>query len=238
MKIKSIIAATLLLGSTAGLASTLDTWTSVAGITIEARFVKEKYGIVYLETSDGAVKQIKLTQLSEQDRKRVNELTDPFAAKRKAEEAQAAETKKAPEELYALFGDTLRNAQKKKASVDTLEGKTIGIYFSAHWCPPCRTFTPRLVEFHNAMAKQGNPFEIVFVSSDNDSNAMYNYMKEMEMPWLALEFDSDLNKTLKGKYEVKGIPMLVIIDSKGNLVTKNGRGDVTQHGDSAFDRWK
>ena len=29
-----------------------------------------------------------------------------------------------------------------------LEGKVIGIYFSAHWCPPCRGFTPKLVEWY------------------------------------------------------------------------------------------
>ena len=27
--------------------------------------------------------------------------------------------------------------------------KLIGFYFSAHWCPPCRLFTPVLAEFYN-----------------------------------------------------------------------------------------
>ena len=25
-----------------------------------------------------------------------------------------------------------------------IAGKTLGLYFSAHWCPPCRQFTPML----------------------------------------------------------------------------------------------
>ena len=41
---------------------------------------------------------------------------------------------------------------KNGAKVDIksyFAGKTVGIYFSAHWCPPCRGFTPVLTEFFN-----------------------------------------------------------------------------------------
>jgi len=35
-----------------------------------------------------------------------------------------------------LFGETLINKKGESVSVDTLEGKKVGVYFSAHWCPP------------------------------------------------------------------------------------------------------
>ncbi len=237
MKTGSLLSVVLLLASTMAIANELRPWTSTAGTTIEAKFVKEQSGVVYLETSDGATKKIKLSKLSKQDRKLIAELTDPFAAQKEAAAQAAAEAPKASNEIRDLFGDTLRNARKQKVNVDALAGKTVGIYFSAHWCPPCQTFTPKLVEFHNEMAKDGNPFEIVFVSSDHDSQSMYNYMKETNMPWLALEYDDDHKTALKKKYNVKGIPKLVIIDAEGKLITENGRGDVTGRGDSAFDRW-
>merc|ERR1712072_275228 len=28
------------------------------------------------------------------------------------------------------------------------------LYFSAHWCPPCRGFTPKLVEFFSELEKK------------------------------------------------------------------------------------
>ena len=214
-----------------------DTWTSKTGTTMEAEFVKEKHGTVYLKTSDGSVKQIKKSNLSKADQERVELLCDPFAEKKAAAAAAAAAAPKAPEAIHELFGDELRDSRKKQVSVDALADKTIGIYFSAHWCPPCRAFTPSLVEFHNEMTQQGKPFEIVFVSSDRSKSDMYGYMKEMEMPWLALPFGDDHKQKLSQKYNVRGIPKLVIIDSAGELVTENGRGDVSQSGAKAFNGW-
>jgi thiol-disulfide isomerase/thioredoxin len=36
-------------------------------------------------------------------------------------------------------------------SADALAGKVVGIYFSAHWCQPCRDFTPRLAAFYQVL---------------------------------------------------------------------------------------
>merc|ERR1712038_1935249 len=56
------------------------------------------------------------------------------------------------------------------------EKSIVCLYFSAHWCPPCRGFTPVLKDFYKEAKEQG--VEIIFVSSDEDSNAMMSYMKE------------------------------------------------------------
>ena len=44
----------------------------------------------------------------------------------------------------------------------------VGLYFSAHWCGPCRSFTPRLVEGYRERAGAGKALEgkmdIIFVS--------------------------------------------------------------------------
>ena len=132
MKTGSLLTVALLLAATTAIANELRTWTSTAETTIEAKFVKEQSGVVYLETSDGATKKIKLSKLSEQDRKLITELTDPFAAKKAAAAKAAAEAPKASNEISSLFGDTLRNARKQKVPIDALGGKTVGIYFSAH----------------------------------------------------------------------------------------------------------
>jgi nucleoredoxin len=48
------------------------------------------------------------------------------------------------------------------STVEALDGKAVMIYFSAHWCPPCRRFTPMLVQSYNQMKAAGKNVEIVF----------------------------------------------------------------------------
>merc|ERR1711879_519191 len=76
----------------------------------------------------------------------------------------------------------------KKPSSDALAGKDIIlIYFSAHWCPPCRGFTPILKDFYEEV----DGVEIIFVSSDQSQDAMVSYMKESHGDWWAVEYGSD-----------------------------------------------
>lgn len=44
------------------------------------------------------------------------------------------------------------------------------VYFSAHWCPPCKGFTPVFAERYKKLKGIGTNFEIIFVSADRDEN--------------------------------------------------------------------
>lgn len=219
-------------------ASGLRSWSSTKGASVNASFEKLERGMVYLKKEDGKTIKINMNQLVQSDQQAVRDAATA-AAKGKLNGAPTASaiSIKAPEAIYDLFGEKLKNAKKKSVSTDELDGKIIGVYFSAHWCGPCRRFTPELVKFYNELQEDEKPFEIVFVSSDRDKSAMYSYMKENDMPWLALPFEKEKKAELSSKYQVRGIPTLVILNSKGELITKNGRGDVSR-GTAAFDAWE
>merc|ERR1712054_699701 len=110
-----------------------------------------------------------------------------------------------------------------KTSCESLkELDAIGIYFSAHWCPPCRGFTPKLAESYAKMKDAGKKWEIVFASSDQSEKDFEEYFGEM--PWKALPHGDDRKDELDSMFEVSGIPTLVVIDAKtGNVITKSGR---------------
>ncbi len=98
------------------------------------------------------------------------------------------------------------------------------IYFSAHWCPPCRTFTPRLVSYYNKNRKPWN-FAVIFVSSDRSEAEMYDYMREANMPWAAVKYRGAAHKALEQAYAGRGIPCLVLVDEKGKILADSFDGD-------------
>ena len=134
-----------------------------------------------------------------------------------------------------LLGNDLIDVNGKKIDPTSLEGKLIGIYFSAHWCPPCRQFTPKLVEFRNAHADQ---FEVVFVSSDQNADDQQKYMQEAGMPWPAIPYASQQVALLKERFSISGIPSLVIVDGKGTLISTQGRSDIGTDPTNALKKWQ
>jgi len=139
--------------------------------------------------------------------------------------------------MQALFGSQILSKDGLSETDTVLGGKKhVGIYFSAHWCPPCRGFTPTLATWYKANADKLD-MDIVFVSSDKDQSAFDEYYGEM--PWKALPFsERDLKDKLSKKFKVNGIPSFVIVDSEGKLVTDKARNGVASDPDGADFPWR
>lgn len=88
----------------------------------------------------------------------------------------------------------------------------------------CRSFTPVLAEMYTTL-KEAHPshgLEIVFISSDRDEDSFNRYFSSM--PWLAVPYHHlpSCKQALSTKYNVRGIPSLVVVDSiSGQVVINN-----------------
>jgi thiol-disulfide isomerase/thioredoxin len=107
--------------------------------------------------------------------------------------------------------------------------KLIALYMSAHWCAPCRQFTPKLVAYYNKVAAAHPEFEVLFVSNDKSAGAMEGYMRDDQMPWPALSYDKVAGNAALNKYFGSSIPCLVVVDENGKVIFdtyagKNYRG--------------
>ncbi len=99
---------------------------------------------------------------------------------------------------------------------EALKDRVVVLYWSAHWCPPCRTTTPRLVTIYEECRAAGKPFEIVFISWDSDQAAYTKYLEGM--PWWALPFDDvERQERLTKLFKVRGIPQCILFDAQGTI---------------------
>jgi nucleoredoxin len=135
-----------------------------------------------------------------------------------------------PLSLTEELGSEFLGKDGCKVGKSSFDGKFLGIYFSAHWCPPCRGFTPKLVDYYNKRKEKGHDdFEIVFASSDRDKDQFDEYFGEM--PWLAIPFQDARIAALSDRFDVQGIPSFVILDPDRNVVNTSARSAVTSDPD-------
>jgi nucleoredoxin len=126
-----------------------------------------------------------------------------------------------------LKGDLVQYRDGSVVHVDdtTLANKKlVAFYFSAEWCGPCRKFTPQLLEYYKRVSPEHPEFEIVFYSHDRSAADFERYLREANMPWLAIDFSKLKGKEALTKNAGPGIPSLVVVDSMGNLISSSYSG--------------
>jgi nucleoredoxin len=132
--------------------------------------------------------------------------------------------------MESLVQGELQTKQGTFEPTSTLlaQKKVIGLYFSGHYCPPCRKFTPLLAEVYEEIKEENDDFEIIFVSSDKEEDSFIKYYSEM--PWLALPYAKrDLKVELCGKFGVQTIPTLIFFNEKGEMIEREGRNYVEKN---------
>ncbi|KAM4798085.1 nucleoredoxin-like, partial [Urocitellus parryii] len=134
-----------------------------------------------------------------------------------------------------IAGPLLRNNGQSLES-SSLEGSHVGVYFSAHWCPPCRSLTRVLVESYRKIKEAGQKFEIIFVSADRSEESFKQYFSEM--PWLAVPYTDEARRSrLNRLYGIQGIPTLIVLDPQGEVITRQGRVEVLNDEDCREFPW-
>ncbi|MEM7145742.1 MAG: thioredoxin-like domain-containing protein [Verrucomicrobiota bacterium] len=97
-------------------------------------------------------------------------------------------------------------------------------YFSASWCPPCRAYTPKLVDFYEDHHAKGDgaSFEVILINEDNNQEEMLAYMREYGMDWVAMNFEDRGTRGVPLNPQ-RSFPALVIVDNAGNVVDDSAR---------------
>ena len=114
------------------------------------------------------------------------------------------------------------------------KSKVICLYFSGGWCPPCRSFTPILVEFYKQI-NQGTKqvIEIIYCSRDRNEQEFRMSLLEQRL-WLSYKFNDEKIEKLIDEYGIKCVPTLLVLNHTGKVITKKGRTDVQTEFVEAF----
>jgi hypothetical protein len=140
--------------------------------------------------------------------------------------------------LSELFGNQLYRADGSQVGIGSISSTpVIGLYFASPGCPACGGFTPVLVDAYGQLRDDGRPFEVVLVSPSINDLALFEYMVDSGMPWLAVSSDSGKAKPLLDRYDIRWVPTLLILDAAGNLLSRTGREELSQEGVGAYDDW-
>ena len=131
----------------------------------------------------------------------------------------------------------LADKGSKTVDVSVLDAvPVVALYFSAHWCPPCKMFTPLLATHYAAINAGQKQLEVVFVSADQSEDEFKNYYAEQ--PWLSVQFDADNLGDIADKFEVTTIPALIILNKDGTVKIANGKAQLEQKKAAVIDDWK
>lgn|ERR1035437_1324730 len=117
--------------------------------------------------------------------------------------------------------------------------KFYAIYFSASWCPPCREFTPGLVDAYGKIRELYPEFELVLVNRDRTPQDMEAYMRDDRMQFPAIGWDSIRFAAEINRYAGEGIPDLVLVDENGRVLSDSFRDGGYVGPDAVLDdTWK
>lgn len=138
----------------------------------------------------------------------------------RARQRAVTEPAKRPSRIVkALTGQRLDTAGKAASDADLEKASIFAFYYSASWCGPCRKFTPGFVEYINGVSAKYPELVVVFMSNDNDTAKMTEYMTKSKMPWCAVPPDKLKASPLLNAYTKGSIPQLALIDRHGKLLS-------------------
>ena len=201
-------------------------FSTTSGASVKGELIGVYNGVAYIDAGRGRTSYLKVSELDAASRELAARWLTDFARRLKAGAPAVA---RSDSKLSLFLADKLQVSTDGRlvdyAFESRKEPEFYAFYYSAHWCGPCRRFTPKLRAFYNGMRAMGyDNFEIVFVSSDRSGRMMETYMEEDKMPWPAVQYNKRAH-SLVSKYQGNGIPCLVVTDKYGNLLAHSYSGD-------------
>jgi thiol-disulfide isomerase/thioredoxin len=102
-------------------------------------------------------------------------------------------------------------------------GKVTIVDFWASWCGPCRAESPNMVALYKEFHSKG--LNIIGVSLDKDAAKWKEAIAKDKLSWIHVSNLKFWDEPIAKQYKVESIPAIFILDSKGNVIASDLRGE-------------
>jgi len=156
----------------------------------------------------------------EKARTLVNQVTNsPDADLKSAAEALARKLDRVGKPLDIQF----TAIDGRKVDLQSMRGKVILVDFWATWCQPCLQELPKIKEAYQRLHSKG--FEVVGISLDMQKEALLALVEKEGLAWPQFFDDSGEGNKFAEQFGISGIPVMWMVDKKGNLRHLGARDD-------------
>ncbi|NPV03557.1 MAG: TlpA family protein disulfide reductase [Syntrophaceae bacterium] len=107
----------------------------------------------------------------------------------------------------------LRDLQGKEIRLADLRGRPVLLVFGATWCRYCIEEIPRIRDIH-ARGRAVN-LEVLNIFVNDSENKVGEFAARHALPFTVL---TDPDGKVAQLYQVRGVPMLVLLDRQGNIL--------------------
>ncbi len=123
-----------------------------------------------------------------------------------------------PGETMVVKGKTLDGEPYDLAKE---KGRVVLVQYWATWCGPCLAELPNVLKNYELYHHRG--FDVVGISIDGDKAELDDFLQQQKLPWPIL-LDSEAEESNAERYGVTGIPLLILVDKQGKVVSLEARG--------------
>ncbi|HPL62905.1 MAG TPA: TlpA disulfide reductase family protein [Syntrophales bacterium] len=107
---------------------------------------------------------------------------------------------------------SLRDIAGNEYRMSQFRGRPVLLIFGTTWCPNCRTQIPENKKLHERYANRGLVFFNVNILESREKAASFS--KKWKLPYPTLV---DAKGNVAEMYRVVGVPMRILVDSRGNI---------------------
>jgi thiol-disulfide isomerase/thioredoxin len=108
-----------------------------------------------------------------------------------------------------------------EARLSALKGKVVVLDIWTTWCVPCKAMIPHEREMVERL--KDKPFVLVSISADEKKETLTAFLAKEKMPWT--HWWNGQEGGIMEEWDVKYVPMVYVIDSRGVIRHKDLRGE-------------